>query len=181
MPDPALCSETANPNYTFGTGELFIQPTGGIEFSLGNIENVQFVYTPNLLEHRRGIDNSLDAIFAVGKDYTLNFQADEITSRNLGVLLNEDTVQAGGDCEVPFTGDRCTRTYGVRFVHEMPCEEKTVAITFWRAVILAELTLEFTREGFATFGTSIRSLFCGSAHPTNPYGKLAISETCPAS
>jgi hypothetical protein len=181
MPDPALCTETANPNYTFGTGEIFLTPAGELEFSLGNVISVAFVFTPNLLEHRRGIDNSLDAIYAIGKDYTFNFTADEITSQNLGVLLNEDLVDFEGGCQVPFTGDRCTRNYGVRFVHEFPCEDKTVTIVFWRAVILAELTLEFTQTGFAQFGSSIRALNCSSAHPTQPYGYLEVSGACPAS
>lgn len=180
MPDPALCTEAVNSNYTFGTFDLYIQPEGGTEFLVGNISAGSFAFTPQLVEHRAGKTNSLDALFAIGKDYTINFTGDEITARNLAALLNEDAVTVAGTCEIPLTGERCTREYGARLVHEFPCQDKSVEITFWRAVILADFSLEFGTE-FASFTGAIRSLICETAHPMQPYGKIVFSEVCPVS
>jgi hypothetical protein len=179
--DPLLCTETANPNYTIGSFELFATPAGGVEFSLGNIDSGDFTFTPNVLEHRKGTTNSLDAIFAIGKDYTINITADEVTARNLGFFLNEDPVTVAEGCLVPLTGSRCTITYGVRLFHEFPCEDKTFEIFIPRASVLGEFTLSFSREGFASFTGVIRALDCSSHHPTRPFGWIVISEPCPTS
>jgi hypothetical protein len=179
--DPVLCTEAANPNYTLGTFELLITPEGGVEFSLGNIASGNFTFTPNVIEHRRGIDNSRDAIFALGKDYTINITADEITARNLSVFLNEDLVTVAEGCKVPLVGERCTREYGVRLIHDFPCQDKTLTVVMWRAVILGEFVMEFSTDGFASFTGAVQALSCESFHPTEPYGYFLISEPCPSS
>lgn len=180
-PDPALCTEATNPNYTIGTFRLYVRPEGGDEIEIGNIQTGSFEFAVNTVEHRRGTDNSLDAIFAIGKDYIINFTADEITSGNLSVLLNEDYVTVSGGCQVPFTGDRCVREYGVRLVHQFPCAEKTLTIIFWRAIILSPFTLSFDAGANANFGGIVRAMNCESAHPSNPYGYAFITEACPTS
>lgn len=180
MPDPALCTESINENYTLGTFDLFLQAEGGTEFLVGNISAGSFDFTPTLVEHRTGKTNSLDAIFSSGKDYTIAFTGDELTARNLAALLNEDFFTVAEGCEIPLTGERCTRQYGVRLVHEFPCQDKSLEITFWRAALLADFSLNFGTE-FASFTGSARALSCESAHPTQPYGKILISEPCPAS
>lgn len=177
MPNPALCTETINPNYTFGTFDLYLQPADGTEFLVGNISTGAFAFSPTLLEHRLGKTNSLDAIFANGKDYTINFTGDEITSQNLAAILNETQVTVAGGCEIPLVGERCIITYGARLVHNFPCQSKFMEITFWRAAILADSELGFS-EDFASFTGSLRSLSCASAHPTQPYGKIFFSAPC---
>jgi hypothetical protein len=179
--DPALCLESANPNYTIGTFELFVTLEGGTVIAIGNIATGNFTFTPNIVEHRRGIDNSLDAIFAIGKDYTINVTADEVTARNLSIFLNEDFVNVAAGCKVPFTGSRCTREYGIELVHDFPCQTKTLTIVFYRAVILGEFALEFTADGFATFTGAVRSLDCSSLHPSDPFGFGLITGLCPTS
>lgn len=180
MPDPALCTETTNDNYTLGTFDLFLQPEGGAEFLVGNISAGSFDFEPTIVEHRRGKDNSLDFIVASGKDYTISFTGDEITAKNLAALLNETAVTVDGECKVPLIGERCTVEYGARLVHEFPCQDKTLEITFWRAIILAPFSLEFGTE-FASFTGTVRALSCESAHPAEPFGKIEISEPCPTS
>lgn len=181
MPNPALCTEAVNENYTIGTFYLYLQAENGIEFSVGNIQTGSFTFRPNIVEHRRGVDNSLDALFKVGSDYLINFTGDEITSRNIGTLLNEDPVNEAGGCKVPLTGSLCVRDYGARLLHTFPCSGKTLEVTFWRAAILAEFTLNFEQANVASFAGEIRALACSSIHPTEPYGKLVLLETCPAS
>jgi hypothetical protein len=175
MPDPALCTESANENYFFGTFSLFLQPSGGAEFDVGNIDAGGFLHTPNILEHRRGTDNSLDAVFVLGRDYTINFTADEITSINLATLLNEIQANIAGGCKIPLTGGRCVTTYGARLLAAFPCGTKTIEITFWRAFVLGEFELAFTREGFAQLPGTIRSAACDTSHPAEPYGQIIIS------
>lgn len=179
--DPLLCVEESNANYTAGTFELLITPEGGVEFSLGNIASGNFTFTPNILEHRRGIDNSLDKRIALGKDYFINITADEITARNFAVFLNEDFFTVAEGCKVPLTGDRCVREYGVRLIHDFPCLDKTLTIVMWRASILGEFVTEFSGDGWASFTGSVQALSCASAHPTEPYGYILVSEACPAS
>ena len=117
-PDPANCTEALNRNYTIGTFQLFIRPEGGSEIDVGNIQSGGFEFTPTIVEHRRGIDNNLDANFKIGSDFFINFTGDEITSQILSVLLNEDLVQVAGNCQIPLTGSKCVRDYGVRLEHE---------------------------------------------------------------
>lgn len=167
MPDPALCTETLNPNYSVNTFDLYLQDPGGDEFLVGNITTGDFTFTPAILEHRLGKTGSLDAIIATSKDYAINFTGDELTSRNFAVLLNETQLTVAGGCEIPLIGDRCVLYYGVRLVHEFPCATKYMEITFWRAAILSEFTLNFSTE-WATFSGSAKALSCASAHPTQP-------------
>lgn len=181
MADPSLCTEALDETLTLGTFRLFIQAAGGTEQEVGNIETGSFEYTPNIFEHRRGLDNSLDAQIALGRDYIINFTTDSITTRNLAVLLNEQTVNSVEGCEIPLTGSRCVIQYGVRLLHFFPCGDKTLEIEFWRASILAPFTLNFERENPATLQGIIKSLNCESTHPTEPYGRITITETCPAS
>jgi hypothetical protein len=180
MPDPALCTEALNENYSVNTFDLYLTPPGEAEFLVGNISTGDFTFTPAILEHRLGKTGSLDAIIATSKDYTINFTGDELTSRNYAVLLNEDQVSVEGGCEIPFTGERCVRFYGVRLVHEFPCATKYMEITFWRAAILNEFTTTFGAE-WLTFNGSARALSCESAHPTQPYGKWFFQQVCPTS
>lgn len=181
MADPALCTEALDESLTLGTFRLFIQAEGGSEQEVGNIETGSFQYTPNIFEHRRGLDNSLDAQIALGRDYTINFTTDAITVRNLAVLLNEPTVNDVDGCQIPLRGSRCVEQYGVRLLHFYPCGEKTLEIEFWRAAILSEFTLNFERENPATIQGIIKALNCESAHPTEPYGRITITESCPDS
>ena len=179
MPDPALCTEAVNPNYTAGTFTLYVTPEGEAEQNIGNINTGGFQFTPNMLEHRRGIDNSLDFIMLLGKDFFINFTADEITIGNMAIALNETPVPTASGCKIPLTGDRCVKEYGARLVHNYPCQEKTMTITIWRAAILSDWTLAFDAGAFASYANQIRALYCGSAHPTEPYGKMEIDEPCP--
>jgi hypothetical protein len=181
MPDPILCTETVNPNYTIGTFQLFVQPEGGSERDMGNIQTGSFQFTPNVVEHREGITNSLDALFKIGSDYIINATGDEVTADNFQILLNEDAVIEAGGCKIPLSGDRCVKTYGVRLVHAFPCQDKTLTITFWRAAILADVTFNFDPTANASFPFAIRSLSCASQHPTEPFGKIFITEPCPSS
>lgn len=177
MPNPALCTETINPNYTFGTFDLYLQPANGDEFLVGNISSGNFNPATTILEHRLGKTNSLDAIFKQGQDYIINFTGDEITSQNLAALLNETQTTVAGGCEIPLVGERCIITYGARLVHNFPCQSKFMEITFWRAGILGDFELGFS-EDFASFTGSLRALSCASAHPTQPYGKIFFSAPC---
>jgi hypothetical protein len=181
MPNPALCTEAIDQALTFGTFQLFIQTAGGAEQEVGNIAAGSFQYTPNILEHRRGIDNSLDAIFAIGRDYIINFTTDRTTAFVLSRLLNETPVNVAAGCKIPLTGSRCTTSYGARLLHYFPCGTQSLEITFWRAVILSEFTQEFQRETFAEVQGTIKALSCASAHPNEPYGQIIFSGTCPAS
>lgn len=181
MADPALCTEALDESLTLGTFRLFLTKPGGSEHEVGNIETGSFEYTPNIFEHRRGLDNSLDAQIALGRDYIINFETDSITIANIADLLNEDTVNDVDGCQIPLTGSRCVINYGVRLLHFFPCGDKTLEIEFWRASILAPFTLTFERENPATLQGIIKSLNCESIHPTEPYGRITITETCPAS
>jgi len=181
MPDPILCTETVNPNYTIGTFTLFLQPSGGVERSVGNIQTGSFQFTPQLFEHRRGIDNSLDDILNIGSDYIINATGDEITADNLGAFLNETPANAVDGCRIPLTGSRCVRYYGARLVHFFPCQTKSVEIILWRTIILADTTLNFDATANAAFPLLIRALSCASIHPAEPYGRITFSEACPAS
>ena len=181
-PSPDLCTETTNPNYTIGTFALRVRESGAAQdFSVGNITTGSFQFTPNILEHRRGVDNELDALFRIGSDYIINATADEITARNMAMVLNESYVTVGGGCEIPLQGERCVRTYGVELVHDFPCEAKTLTIFFWRAQILADTPFNFDTGANASFPIVIRALACDTAHPTQRFGKLVFNEPCPVS
>ncbi|MDX1388212.1 MAG: hypothetical protein R3344_03430 [Acidobacteriota bacterium] len=181
-PNPALCTETVNPNYTAGTFQLFLREEGAsAEFDVGNIDTGGFQFTPTVLEHRKGTNNSLDSIIRTGSDYTINFTAHEITARNLAAMLNESFVEVAGECQVKLTGSRCVPTYGVRLLHDFPCEDKSMEIIFWRAAILVDFTLAFTRDSWAELPGAIRALDCSSQHATEPYGRVTFTEPCPAS
>lgn len=184
MSNPALCTESLEANITIGTFDLYIQAAGGSEQLVGNITTGSFQYTPNVLEHRDGKTNSLDAIFALGRDYIINFTTDDISARNLSVLLNESTVNAVDGCRIPLRGARCVDSYGVRLVHTFnDCSgaECLLQIEFWRAAILSEFTLNFEPEAPATVSGIIRALKCTSNNPTEPYGRVTFCGTCPAS
>lgn len=185
-PDPGLCTESINENYTIGTFHLYARPAGGLEIDIGNIQTGSFQVTPNILEHRRGIDNSLDAIFRIGTDYIINFTGDEISIANLGLLLNEDLVATAAGCKAPFTGSRCVKEYGIRLTHDFAGEcpgdtLKTLTIIMWRAVILSDSTFNFDPGANTNFDSIIRALSCASVHPAEPYGYAEITEPCPAS
>ncbi len=181
MADPLLCTESVDETLTLGTFRLFITRPGGSEQEIGNIETGGFQYTPNIFEHRRGLDNSLDAQIALGRDYAINFTTDSISTYNLSVLLNEETVNGVDECIIPLTGSRCVINYGVRLLHFFPCGDKTLEIEFWRASILSEFEMNFERENPATIQGVIKSLNCESQHPTEPYGRITITEACPSS
>ncbi len=181
MPDPLLCTESLNPNYTIGTFQLFAQSEGGSEFNMGNIQTGSFQFTPNIVEHRRGIDNSLDALFKIGSDYIINATGDELTAQNIATLLNEDTITVAGGCKIPLQGDRCLRTYGIRLFHQFPCADKTLEVIFWRAAILADVTFNFDSGANASFPFQIRALSCESIHPAEAFGTIVVTEPCPPS
>jgi hypothetical protein len=181
-PNPGLCTEATNPNYTIGTFRLRVREEGAVsDFDVGNITTGNFEYTPNVVEHRRGIDNSLDALFRIGTDYTINFTGDEVTAENLAMLLNETMVNVAGGCQIPLTGSRCVKEFGVELTHDFPCQERSLVVTFWRAAILAAFTLNFEAGGNAAFTGAIRALDCSSVHPGAPYGTLFDTRPCPAS
>jgi hypothetical protein len=179
MPDPGLCSQELDPTLLANTFRLYLQKAGGVEFEVGNIESGDFVFTPELLEHRDGLTNSLDQILGVGFDYTINFTTDSITSLNLSTLLNEDVVNTVEGCKTPLTGNPCVRYYGVRLLKPSPCLTTIYEITFWRAQILAEFTWNFARGEFSTIQGTIRAIKCEAAHPSEPYGQIVeLTATC---
>jgi hypothetical protein len=184
MADPALCTETLEASITLGTFDLYVQASGGAEQLVGNISTGSFQYTPQILEHRDGKTNSLDAILVTGRDYIINFTTDSITARNLAILLNEDTVNAVDGCRIPLSGARCVRTYGARLVHafnDCAGTECLLQIEFWRAAILSEFTLNFEPDAPATVQGIIKALKCSSNNPSEPYGRVTFCGTCPAS
>ena len=181
LPDPASCTEEVNPSYTIGSFDLFVRPSGGTEFNVGDIDTGGIQFTPNVVEKRRGKDNSLAALFRIGSDYIINFTFSEITIQNMGMMYNEDLVPFAGGCLIPFTGSRCVRTYAVRLEHDFPCEDKQLVVVFWRAAILNDFTAPLDPGTPSAVAGSIRALNCESVHPNMPYGYLYISEACPTS
>jgi len=179
--DPATCTEEVSPSYTIGTFRLFVQKEGATgETEIGDIQTGGFQFTPTVVEHRRGIDNSLDWLLKNGSDYIINATGDELTVFNVQTLLNEDTVPVSGGCRIPFTGGRCVPSYYVRLEHDFPCLAKSINVVFWRAQILADTTITFDRTTPSSFPIVIRSLHCGT-HPSNPFGYWFQSESCPPS
>lgn len=180
--NPATCTEEASPNYTIGTFDLYVQPSGATSETLvGNIQTGGFQFTPTIVEHRRGKDNSLDALFKIGSDYIINGTLDELNPFNLAMILNEDYVTVGGGCRINLTGGRCVKTYYARLEHTFPCKTKALSVVFWRAQILADTTVTFDPATPSNFPVVVKSLSCESQHPTNPFGYLFISEACPLS
>lgn len=180
MPDPADCTTAVDPGYTAGTFDLFMTPEGGDEFDVGTISTGAFNQEIELLEHRRGKDNALDFIIKLSTDYIVDFTADQLTARNIGMLLNEDPVTVGADCEIPLRADRCVKHYGMRLVHDFPCADRSLEIWFWLAMIAEPFTVPFEPGAWSTLPGRIRSLFCPE-HPTQPFGKLVFSGVCPVS
>jgi hypothetical protein len=181
MPNPAACTEAIDQALTLGTFRLYVQSENGVEQEVGNIVTGGFQHTPNVIQHRRGIDNSIDAQFVTGRDYIVNFTTDRISAFVMKTLLNEDAVNVDGGCEIPLQGSRCVREYGMRLLHFFPCGDEYAEITFWRASILGDFTLNFEREEFATVQGTITALACESAHPNQIYGKVFFNDACPAS
>lgn len=179
MPNPALCTESLEVNIKTGTFRLFLQEENGVEFEVGDIQEGDFTFTPQTIEHRRGLDNSLDGIFSIGKDYIINFTTHSLTTKNIAVLLNEPTVNTVDGCKVPFTGGTCVLTYGARMLIPFQCNDKLIEITMWRAQILSEFTMSFTREDFASVTGSIKALDCSSVHPNEPFGQwVELNAAC---
>jgi len=172
MPDPALCTETLDLTIKTGTFRLFLQEAGLPEFEVGDIQEGDFTFTPQTIEHRRGLDNSIDGIFSIGKDYTINFTTNSLTTKNLAVLLNEPTVNIAEGCKIPLSGGTCVDQFGARMLIPFQCNDRLYEITFWRAQILSEFTMTFSREDFAAITGSIRALDCSSAHPNEPFGQI---------
>jgi hypothetical protein len=180
--DPNQCTEVLDPNQTIGTFSLSVRQAGAASaFDVGNITTGGFQITPTVIDSRSGIDGSLLSIFRTGTDYTINFTANYITIRNLAMILNEDFGTVAGGCEIPLTGDRCVKEYGVLLSHDFPCQGKSLNIEFWRAAILVDTTVAFDLGAPNNFPGVFRALNCASAHPTRPFGRVFVSEACPIS
>lgn len=181
-PDPALCTETVDPNATLGTFTLRAREFGSAtDFDIGNITVGGVQVTPTVVERRSGLDNSLLDLFKTGTDYFVNFTTDTITIRTLAMIFNEDLITVAGGCEFGLVGGRCVKTYGIELTHDFPCEEKTLTVEMWRAAVVVDATVAFDPTTPANFSGQFRALSCASAHPTQPFGRVFISEPCPVS
>lgn len=165
------------PNVTTGAGWP--------EWWVGNIQVGSFSYVPTILEHRRGVDNSLDGVFTMGKDYTVTFTADELTGFNLAMVLSENTVLVGdgqgSNIYIPLRGAKTFNEYGVKLIHVFPDNETKLIVEFWRAAIMQEFTLDFSRDSFAAFQGTIRALYCdapmggGHSGTYGNYGRITLT------
>lgn len=181
MPDPAVCTDLVNPNYTINTFRLYLTPVGGPEIDMGNVQTGNFQVTHQTLEHRAGIDNSLDSVLRVGTDYYINATLDEITPDLLSVITNEDFVAVAEGCKIPLTGSNCAKIWGVRFNHAFPCSTKNLNIYFWAANVLGDFPVNFDAGAVAAVPLVIRALKCDIAHPAEPYGYMVMTQPCPRS
>ena len=86
--------------------------------------------------------------------------------------MNEPTVNVAEGCKVPLSGGTCVETFGARMLIPFQCNDRLYEITFWRAQILSESTMTFSREDFAAVTGSIRALDCTSNHPNEPFGQI---------
>lgn len=180
MPDVcSSCTEEVNTNYTLHTGDAYICGPDGATRDLGNVQVGRFGFNPNVIEHRRGKDGSLDAIVPVSEDFQMELVLEELTPANVSFLLGQDMVNTANGCEIALDTPECGRDYAFQFVHTFPCEAKTLQIDFWRALILSPFTMEFG-ESLLNYPLIVRALKCDSIHPSQPYGRMVFNVACPA-
>lgn len=181
MSTPAICApctEDFTDNYVIRTGDLYVCGPDGITRSLGNIKVIDFVNTPNNVEHRSGKTGAVDAVLPLAEDFSLVATIDEITPQNLAYILGQDLAQTADGCVIPLTKRNCGRIYSAQFVHSFACADKTITIDIWRALITSEVKLTFG-ETPAEVPITIRALSCASEHPDSEYGQITFSEACP--
>ena len=177
----APCTELPNDNYTLRTGDLYYCGDDGITRSVGNVRLLDFTFTPNSIEHRSGKTGSVDAVIPLSEDFGMVVTIDEITARNLALLLGQDVISSVGSCTIPLHTIQCVREYSVQFVHNFPCSDRSLTIDIWRAIITpVETTVSFGEE-IVNFPITVRAKDCSSIHPTAKYGQIVFNETCPAS
>lgn len=177
----APCTEELNDNYSLRTGDLYLCGADGITRSLGNVQLLEFIFTPNAIEHRSGKSGSIDAIIPLSEDFGITATLDELTPHNLAYLLGQDLVSSVEGCEIPLHSIQCAREFSAQFVHQFPCATRTLTIDIWRAIIApVESTISFGEE-IINFPIQIRAKSCESIHPDNKYGRIVFNEACPTS
>lgn len=175
------CTEEINDNYSLRTGDLYLCGADGITRSLGNVQLLEFTYTPNAIEHRSGKTGAVDAVIPLTEDFGLVATIDELTPHNLAYLLGQDLVSSVDGCEIPLARSQCAREFAAQFVHTFPCATRTLTIDIWRAIISPiETTISFGEEIIA-FPITIKAKSCASIHPSNEFGRIVFNEECPAS
>lgn len=183
---PAICSdctETIPDDYLINTGDAWwCDASDGVTHDLGNVKLLNFQYTPNVIEHRRGKDGAVDALIPVSEDFLLTVTVDRFNPRNVALMFGQDLVSSVSGCEVPLKKRSCGREGSFQFIHDVRCSggTKTVQIDIWRAAILAQATFSFG-ETLVEFPLAVRALPCDSTHPDNPYGRILFTGACPAS
>jgi hypothetical protein len=170
----------ANDAYTLHTGDLYICGPDGTTTSVGNVQVLAFNFRPNVVEHRKGKTGGLDALLPLTEDFELVVTVDEMNPFNWATALGVDVIETQGGCIVPFKRTECNRVYGIQFVHTFPCGDRTLTIDIWRALIVAEVSVEFG-ETPASFQLTIRATECESSHPDAPYGQMTFNVACPTS
>lgn len=179
----AECTEEVNDNYTLRTGDVYICGPDGVTRSLGNVQLLEFTFTPNSIEHRSGKDGSIDAIIPLTEDFGMTATVDEMTPQNLAYLLGQDLIESVDGCTIPLAAVQCTREYSFQFVHTIACSNpaRTITFNFWRAVIApVEVTVSFGEE-IVNFPIQVRAKKCSSLHPDSPYGEILFNQACPTS
>lgn len=174
-----LCQpcEAVNPYYTVNTGSLYLCGPDGVTRAIGNVKMLDFTFTPEVFEHVRGDDGSLDALIPISEDFRLVVTSDELTPQNLGYLLGQDVVQTVEGCEVAIDRPDYNRRFAAQFVHAFPCSDLVLQIDFWASLIVGNATMQFGESPLA-FPITIRATKCRSIHPTQPYGRLLFSQAC---
>lgn len=175
------CTEIANENYSLHSGRVTVCRQGeAAAIDLGNIKEMTFRYAPEFLEHFRGEDGQLDAKIPIRKRFFLNGILEELTPRNVALLLGEDQVpNTPTGCLVPLRpfASCNTSVAAVEFVHTFPCGDKFVTIRLWRAAITTEAELTFGAD-LLEIPISFEALSCESLHPDSSYGEIEFSENC---
>ena len=168
-------------NYLLGTFSLEVRDLASSAYwNIGNIVVGSFAHTPTVIEHRRGTDNSLDGTFVMGKDYVINFTADEVTAWNIAMMLNETpmTMSASGTGSIiiKLEGKKSFREYAVRLIHNFSAGDTDMYIEIPRASIMSEWSLEFNRDNFGGFTGQIRALKCSNHGLTDfgDYGRVVF-------
>lgn len=174
------CAPSANDNYTVHTFELYVCYPSGREYAVGNVMAGGFRGSHNLLDHFAGVSGRLDARVILQRTLEIYGTLDEITSRNLALIMNTDFVNVAGACRVPLESGTTLREYGARLEHTFPNGEKTLTIQFWSANIVGDFDLAFS-DTWASVEVVIGALDCEELHPTEPFGYIEINETCPPS
>lgn len=181
------CTEAVNTNYTLHTGILTVclESNPGVILDLGNIKGLDFVNSPEFLDHFRGSDGSLDAVIPLRRNYSITGTLEELTPDNFALFVGGTAVaNLPSGCRVPLagvSGDCSPATGSVSFFHTFACGQKTMEVIFWRAVIgSSESTMSFG-EDILEFPVTVRALPCDSQHPDAPFGEVIFSEECPVS